>query len=127
MDVLPTVEREKLAHRFDRYARRSVVALLPIGVIALVDLATGSLLDGRRLDIGLLAAAALGLSGTVSLRRIARRIRSGELARRSTPALWRQTVISIVASLGFRSRPGVLERRDRRVLAGVVPADPVAP
>jgi len=108
MDALPTAERDKLAHRFDRYARHSAVALLPIAVIALVDLATSSLLDDWRLDIGLLAAAALGLSGTVSLRRLARRLRSGEVPHRSTPALWVRAVTSTVASLDVSGGVGYL-------------------
>ena len=108
MDALPAARREKLSSQLERFARLLAVALLPTAVIALVDLATGFLLDDRLLDIGLLAAAAAGLWEAVWLRRFARGLRSGDLPRRSAPVRWGRNVTGIVALLAVNAGIGYL-------------------
>jgi hypothetical protein len=107
-DRLQAAEREKLARRFDKSARLAAIGLTPTLLVAVVDLATGALIDDRRLDLVLLASAGLGLSGAVSLRGFARRVRNDALPRESSPGLWARTAISILASVGVSSAIGYL-------------------
>jgi hypothetical protein len=88
-DALPTAERERFAHLLDRYARYAAIGVMPIVVIALADLTTGSLGIGPLLDIGLLLSAAVV---PAMLHRLARRVRSGEM-----PSRWRAVASSVVS------------------------------
>jgi hypothetical protein len=74
-------ERIKLADRFDRYSRHVLLVIVPIAVIAALDLATGWLTGDRLIDVALLGAVALALWGAYSLRRLARRFRAEEIPR----------------------------------------------
>ncbi len=107
--------QEKLADQFDKYARYTVLAVIPIALIAVVDLATGSMTGDRRIDIASLAAATMGLWSAFSLRRLAQQFRGGNLLQRATPALWARTVLSIAVSPGFTAGVGYL-------IGGWVPA-----
>jgi hypothetical protein len=73
-----TLDHERLADVFDRSARRSAVCAIPLALVALVDLATGALTGDSRLDVALLAAAAIALAAAFSLRRHSRRFRGGQ-------------------------------------------------
>lgn len=60
-------------------ARITALGVALLAVIAVIDLATGSLVDDKRMDAGLLLACGLGLSGALGARRVARRFREGPL------------------------------------------------
>lgn len=84
MSDLGAAERAKLAKRFDRHALHLVLAAVLMASIALIDLSTSSPIDDRRTDIGLLAAAVLGISSSYSLRRLAKRFRTNDLSKPQT-------------------------------------------
>jgi hypothetical protein len=104
----PTVDREQLAARFERYARLSAVGVLPIAVIAVVDLVTGSLTANRRIDVALLAAAAMGLLSAMSTRRLARRFRLNDVPQRPSRSLWLRSLASLALSIAFTGGVGYL-------------------
>jgi hypothetical protein len=97
-----------MADRFDRYTRRIVLAMIPIALIAVVDLPTGWLLDDRRLDIALVAALGMGLWGVYSLRRFATRLRADDLPARPTRRRWVGSFASLAASLALSAGLGYL-------------------
>lgn len=101
-------ERTQVAERFDRYARHVLLAIIPIALIAAVDLPTGWLIDDRRIDIALLAAVAMALWGAYSLRRLGSRLRAGEPARRPTRRSWVLSLTSMAATLALTAVIGYL-------------------
>ncbi len=101
-------EREALAGLLDKSARHMVIVVLFLAAIAAVDLATGSLLADKRLDLVLLGGTALGLWGAYSIRGTARRIRAGEPSERPSAARWAALVASYAASLAFAAAVGYL-------------------
>lgn len=101
-------ERTQVAERFDRYARHVLLAIIPIALIAAVDLPTGWLIDDRRIDIALLAAVAMALWGAYSLRRLGSRLRTGEFARRPTRRSWVLSLTSMAATLALTAVIGYL-------------------
>jgi hypothetical protein len=109
------IERSKFADRLDRSVRHLVLALIPIALIAVVDLSTGSLIDDRRIDIALLAATAMGLWGAYSLGRIAGRFRAGNVGWRNTRRQWVLQLASVAVLLGLCAGMGYL-------IGGWVPA-----
>jgi hypothetical protein len=107
-DPVRTLEQEKLADRFDRYARHAVLGAIPIALIAVFDLATGSLTGDSRIDIALLGAAAMSFWSAFSLSRLGRRFRRGALPQRTGWMFWARSVAPIAASLGFSAGLGYL-------------------
>lgn len=101
-------EREAVADRLEKAGRHTVFIVIPLAVIAAVDLATGSLTGERRIDLVLLAAAAMSLWANVSIRRTARRIRSGESFERPGAARWISLVASSSVTLAFAVGVGYL-------------------
>ena len=102
------IERTKFAGRLERDAGYLMLALIAIALIAIVDLSTGSLLDDRRMDVALLALTAMAFWGAHSLRRIAERLRSGDLARRPTRRQWALDLASIATLLAVCAGVGYL-------------------
>jgi hypothetical protein len=109
------MERTKFADRLERDARYLMLALIPIALIAIVDLSTGSLLDDRRIDIALLAGTAMAVWGAHSHRRMAERLRSGGFAERPTRRQWVLQLASVAVLLGLCAGMGYL-------IGGWVPA-----
>jgi hypothetical protein len=101
-------EREATANRLDKAARHIVIGVIPLAVIAVVDLASGSLMDDKRLDLVVLAGMATGLWGAFSTRKMARRIRSGEPAERPSTARLVAAIASTFLSLAFPAVVGYL-------------------
>jgi hypothetical protein len=95
-DGVNQANRDKLAKKLNRYSRHAVLGVIPIALIAIIDLFTGSLTADRRIDYALLAAAPMGLWSAFWQRRFARRFRSGAFPERATPML----VVKAVASMG---------------------------
>jgi hypothetical protein len=85
VDPNKTLEREKAAIQFDKAARVSAFGVIFCATIAVIDLATGSLTNDRRLDAALLAIAVLSLSGVFQLRRLAKTFRSDDFPPKATP------------------------------------------
>jgi hypothetical protein len=108
-------ERTKVADRLDRSARHLLLAIIPTALIPAVDLPTGWLTGDRRIDIALLAAVAMALWRAYSLRRLARRLRSGEVARRPTRRRWVLSLASMAPPLALSAGIGYL-------IGGWVPA-----
>jgi hypothetical protein len=107
-DSASQANRDKLAEKFNRYSRHAVLGVIPIALIAIVDLFTGSLTADRRIDYALLAAAAMGLWSAYSQRRLARRFRSGAFPQRATPMLVVKAVASTLLSLAVSAGMGYL-------------------
>jgi hypothetical protein len=105
---VPPVDREQIAARFDRYARLSAIGVLPIGLIAAIDLVTGSLIANRRMDIALLAAAGMGFCSAISTRRLARRFRRNDFPQRPTPSAWLRSLASLGLSIALTGGIGYL-------------------
>ncbi len=112
-------EREKLAKRFERHSRHTLFAIVPIGLIAVIDLATGSLTGDHNIDYGLLAITAMSLYSVFLLRRLAGRFRRNDFPQRATPMLWLKSIGSIVTSLAVSAGIGYLV--GGWVLAVVIP------
>jgi len=85
-----------------------LLGVVPLALIAVVDLATGALTGDRRVDIGLLAAAALAGTSVISQRRLARRLRANDFPRRATTAQWVRAAASILVGLAFSAGVGYL-------------------
>ena len=103
-----TAEREAVAARMDKAARLAAICVIPLALIAAVDLASGSLLDDKRIDLVLLAATAMALWGLFSIGGVTRRIRSGEPAERLSTAGWIAVVASCFLTLAFTAGVGFL-------------------
>jgi hypothetical protein len=101
-------ERTRLARRFDHYARLMLLPVIPLALIAAVDLPTGWIIDDRPSDIGLLIASALGLCGAYSVRHLGRRLRTGELTRRPARRSWMLSLASMAAALAAAAGVGYL-------------------
>src|SRR5437764_2011728 len=97
-----------LAAKLARYSRHAVLGVIPLAVIAAIDLITGSLTADRRIDYALLAATAMGLWSALAQRRLARRFRSGAFPQRPTPLLVVKAVASVVVSLAVSVGMGYL-------------------
>ena len=101
------VDRREFADRLDRSTRYLVLAIIPIALIAVVDLTTGWLIDERRMDIALLAAVAMVLWGAYSFRRLAGRLRAGDFGRRPTRRKWvielveTAVLLAVCAAIGY--------------------------
>jgi uncharacterized membrane protein len=102
------VEREKAAVQFDKGARIAAFGVISFAAIAVIDFATGSLTNDRRIDTGFLAMAALSLSGVFQLRGLARTFRSDDFPPKATPTRWLAVVVSMVITLGFSGGIGYL-------------------
>lgn len=73
-------ERAKVADRLDTMGRWMPVVMIPIALVALLDLATGWGANDRVIDLVLLGVVAFVIVDSFWLRRLARRMRSGELS-----------------------------------------------
>jgi hypothetical protein len=102
------IEHAKLADLLDRSARQVVLAIIPIALIAVVDLSTGWLLDDRRMDIALLAITAMLIWSAYSFRRRAERLRSGDFGERPTRRKWLLELASLAALLAMCAGIGYL-------------------
>lgn len=92
----------------ERYGRHIWLGIIPLALIAAVDLATGALTGDRRIDVALLAAAAMSVYSLVSQRRLARRLRDPDWPPRATPWMWVRGTASIAFSLAFCAGIGYL-------------------
>jgi hypothetical protein len=104
----PPAELTKAADRFERSSRHLLLALIPIALLAAVDLATGWLTGDRRIAIALLVATAMAVWGAYSLRWLARRFRTGDVARPPTRQSSLFLFASIAASLALSAGFGYL-------------------
>jgi hypothetical protein len=100
--------KPKLADRFDRSAHWLLLAVIPLALIALVDLPTGWLLDDRRMDSALLVFTAASLWCAHSWRRFAGRVRAGGVALRPTRRKWVLEFASVAALLAMGATMGYL-------------------
>jgi cell division protein FtsL len=100
--------RARLADRLERYARWSLLSVAPLALIGLVDLTTGWLVNDRRFDAALLALCVLAGLSVISQRRLARRLRAGELQDRATRLQWARAVLSTLLGLTFSAGVGYL-------------------
>ena len=73
-------------------SRHTLFPIGPIGVIAVIDLATASLTGDHNIDYGLLAITAMSLYSVFSLRRLAGRFRRNDFPQRATPMLWLKSI-----------------------------------
>jgi peptidoglycan/LPS O-acetylase OafA/YrhL len=119
-DGVSQASRNKFAERLNRYSRHAVLGVIPLALIAVIDLLTGSLTADRRIDYALLAAAAMGLWSAFAQRRLARRFRSGTFPQRATPMLVVKAVASVLLALALGVGMGYLI--GGWVLAVVLPA-----
>jgi cytochrome bd-type quinol oxidase subunit 2 len=103
-----TAERERVAAMFERYGRRAWLWTLPLVVIAVVDLATGYLGAGRRIDLALLGASAMSFYSSFSIRRLGRRFRQPEMPTRATRWAWMRGILSILVTLAAGAGIGYL-------------------
>jgi hypothetical protein len=101
---VPAAVRARVADRLDRYARHFLWALVPLFLVALIDLPTGWLSRDRRIDVAVLVSSAMGLWAVHTIRRLSRRVRDG------TPwwPNWLLTVASVAVSLGASAGLGYL-------------------
>jgi peptidoglycan/LPS O-acetylase OafA/YrhL len=74
--------------RLEASARLTALAVVLLAALAVIDLATGSLVDEPRMDVGLLIACGLGLWGALGLLRIARRLRQGPMPPGMSAGQW---------------------------------------
>ncbi len=103
-----TTDRDELARRFEKYARHSALGVIPIAVLAAVDLWTGWLTGEWRVDVALLAASGMAPWSAFSFRMLARRFRAGELAHKPAPARWVGYIVSLFGVLGVSAGIGYL-------------------
>lgn len=82
--------------------------MAPLALIGLLDLATGWLVSDRRFDAALLALCVMAGLSVVSQRRLARRLRAGELQGRATRLQWARAVLSTLLGLTFSAGVGYL-------------------
>jgi hypothetical protein len=85
--------------RLERRLRHWGLLLVPIVVVALVDLALGQPIDDSRIDVALLVAAAAGVYSVYSLHRAVGRIRGGRGGEQPTTITWIKLAASLLIGL----------------------------
>jgi hypothetical protein len=105
-------ERENQTAQFERLAQRSLRATLltiTVAIFALTDLLTGWPIGGTwEIDVALLVAVGMGIWGSWSLDRFARRMRKSQLPTEMTPLLLARTLFSIAATVALTGGIGYL-------------------
>jgi hypothetical protein len=95
-------KRKEAADRLEYAARTTALTVPLFALLAVIDLATSSLVDDKRMDAGLLIACGLSLSAALGLRGVARRLRRGPLPPASVgrwlwiAASWAVTLVAMV-------------------------------
>jgi hypothetical protein len=105
-------ERENQTAQFERLAQRSLrttLVTIPVALLALIDLLTGWPIGGIwEIDVALLVAVGMGIWGSWSLDRFARRMRKSQLPTEMTPLLLARTLFSIAATVALTGGIGYL-------------------
>jgi hypothetical protein len=92
-------KRHEIADKLTGMTRPMLVGIFVLGVIAVLDLFTGFLLDDWRYDAVILAGCVLGLWGFFELRWLAGRVRTNQVPRQL--GVFRWFVIAAGTLLGF--------------------------
>ena len=99
---------ERVAALLVKNERLSLVMSVAMACLAVADLVTGSLVDNWRIDVALLASAAMVISGVYSRRRMAARLRHGEMRGPMTLRIWIREVGSVAMLVVFIGAVGYL-------------------
>jgi hypothetical protein len=112
LTVTPTsISQEKAVAQLEKLSRLAplvVVLLIPIAIVAVVDLVTGTPIEDRRLDIAMLVACAMGVQSIFVFRRLARRIREGNVSQLTGTRVVPRSVLSFAVSLAAVAGVGYL-------------------
>jgi hypothetical protein len=92
--------------KMERRVRRLWVLLIPLVVVAAIDLVTGEPIRDRRVDLAALTGAALQAWGHVAVTRVLRRKRSGIAEQRPSRVAYARGAASSVLSLAVSSGVG---------------------
>jgi hypothetical protein len=100
-------QQTKLARAL-RLSRLAALLFVPVAVIAIVDLATGSPIASRRMDAALLAITAMAFYSVLGTRQTSWRFARGEPPQRATRMFWAKWTGSIIGVFGFTAGVGYL-------------------
>jgi hypothetical protein len=107
-EVGDTAGEERVAALLVKNERLSLGLGIFLVAVAVADLFTGSLIDNKRIDVALLALAAMIVSGVFSRRRLAARFRRGEMRGPATPRTYIRFGLKEAMSLVFVGAVGYL-------------------
>jgi len=106
MTDMSQARRDEVADKLIASMRPVLVLLLVFGVLALVDLFTGSVIDDRLVDSLLLAGCALAAWGFFEMRWVANRIRTNQVPRRLGVGRWVLIIAGSVLTLALAAGMG---------------------
>jgi hypothetical protein len=101
-------ERLKAAEQIERSTRFMLFGIAGIAFVAVIDLPTAWLTGDRRIDVALLASAAMALWGVYSMRRLAGRLRANQPPPRPSGINRVFSVAGMAAALALSAAIGYL-------------------